>query len=326
MDMPDGLIHALLFDGKGGGTLLDGTQLATWRPEQGFLWLHWKLDSDGLHRWMNESSHLDPVVGDVLNSTENHPRLIREGDSLLGTLRGLNFNQQSEPEDMVFVNIYIDNNRAITARRDRVMTIHDIALDLQNNCGPMRPGGFLATILDSLHARMEPLLGTLEEELDLHEQALLMGEGEKESLREELLMLRRKVINLRRYLAPQKIALALLSKSPPSWLNKGRTRQIREVEHELQRYLGDLESYRERAVVIREEINNQMNVRMNRAMYMLSLITGIFLPLGFLTGLLGINVGGMPGADNPWAFWLVCLLMIAVTAINLFVFYRKKLL
>jgi Mg2+ and Co2+ transporter CorA len=49
-----------------------------------------------------------------------------------------------------------------------------------------------------------------------------------------------------------------------------------------------------RQEIIKDEINSLANEKMNRAMYMLSIVTGIFLPLGFLTGLLGINVGGMP--------------------------------
>ena len=52
-------------------------------------------------------------------------------------------------------------------------------------------------------------------------------------------------------------------------------------------------------------------------MYVLSVIAAVFLPLGFLTGLLGINVGGMPGADNAAAFWLVCLIASLLAAVSL---------
>ena len=45
---------------------------------------------------------------------------------------------------------------------------------------------------------------------------------------------------------------------------------------------------------------------------MLSIVAGIFLPLGLLAGLLGINVGGIPGAETPWAFWAVCGLLLTI--------------
>jgi len=61
---------------------------------------------------------------------------------------------------------------------------------------------------------------------------------------------------------------------------------------------------------------------MNKAMYVLSIVAAIFLPLGLLTGLLGINVGGIPGTENEWAFTLVSLVLMAI-AIGLVVWFRK---
>ena len=87
-------------------------------------------------------------------------------------------------------------------------------------------------------------------------------------------------------------------------------RYFQENQERLTRYLEELDSVRERAQIIKEEYTNMLSDRMNRNTYALSLIAGIFLPLGFLTGLLGINVGGLPGVDNPMAFWIVVGLCI----------------
>ena len=57
-----------------------------------------------------------------------------------------------------------------------------------------------------------------------------------------------------------------------------------------------------------------MTERMNQTMYIISVFTAIFLPLGLLTGLLGINVGGMPGVESPAAFWIVCGLLLVISA------------
>jgi len=50
-------------------------------------------------------------------------------------------------------------------------------------------------------------------------------------------------------------------------------------------------------------------------MYILSIVAAIFLPLSFVTGLLGVNVGGIPGAENPYGFWEVNLLLLVVGAV-----------
>jgi zinc transporter len=61
---------------------------------------------------------------------------------------------------------------------------------------------------------------------------------------------------------------------------------------------------------------------MNKAMYLLSIIAAIFLPLGLLTGLLGINVGGIPGTDSKWAFTLVTVVLVSL-AIILVAWFKK---
>ena len=61
---------------------------------------------------------------------------------------------------------------------------------------------------------------------------------------------------------------------------------------------------------------------MNKTLYILSIITAIFLPLGLITGLLGINVGGIPGSENPFAFVFVCLMLLAIVAGQVLIFRR----
>lgn len=61
---------------------------------------------------------------------------------------------------------------------------------------------------------------------------------------------------------------------------------------------------------------------MNKAMYVLSIVAAIFLPLGLLTGLLGINVGGIPGTENRWAFTLIAVALVFI-AIGLLVWFRR---
>jgi zinc transporter len=50
----------------------------------------------------------------------------------------------------------------------------------------------------------------------------------------------------------------------------------------------------------------------------------VFLPLSFLTGLLGINVAGIPGSSYQLAFFLVCFGLAIVGGLELYFFRRKK--
>jgi zinc transporter len=59
-------------------------------------------------------------------------------------------------------------------------------------------------------------------------------------------------------------------------------------------------------------------------MYLLSIVAAIFLPLGLLTGLLGINVGGIPGTESPYAFIVVCAGLIFIAFIQALIFRRMR--
>jgi zinc transporter len=67
-------------------------------------------------------------------------------------------------------------------------------------------------------------------------------------------------------------------------------------------------------------ISEQMNARM----YVLSIVAAIFLPLGFFTGLMGINVGGMPGVEDGAAFWVVVGMCVGLMLILGVIFRWKK--
>ena len=86
----------------------------------------------------------------------------------------------------------------------------------------------------------------------------------------------------------------------------------------------DLDAARDRAAVCQDELNNRLSEQMNKTMYVVSIVAAVFLPLSLLTGLLGINVGGIPGTESKWAFGIVCGLLVVVTAVEIWIFRRVK--
>jgi zinc transporter len=66
-----------------------------------------------------------------------------------------------------------------------------------------------------------------------------------------------------------------------------------------------------------------MAEQMNSRMYLVSIVAALFLPLGFVTGLLGVNVAGIPGTDYPFAFLAVCAALIGLGFVQLWLFRRR---
>ena len=108
------------------------------------------------------------------------------------------------------------------------------------------------------------------------------------------------------------------------WLDESDRIRLREVYDQLTRHIEDLDEARDRAAVTQEQLVNSLAEQMNSKMYILSIVAAIFLPLGFLTGLLGINVGGIPGADSKLGFTVFILLLGLVVVFQVWLFRKKK--
>ena len=323
MNSNNGLLFAYILDGKGGGTAIDWQGLREWRPEKGPLWVHLDFSNDKVQSWMQSESNLSPLSCDILVEQDTRPRLITSKDSLLLILRGVNCNPESDPEDMVALRLSFEENRIITMRQKRrVMALNDIHEAIDSGIGPTNSDDFLTMVSDRVVDRMSDVISEIDDKVDELEDTVLTAESYE--LRTALSKIRRQIISLRRYIAPQRDVLSRFQNERVAWLSDKNKLHLREIAERTARFVEDLDSARDRAAITQEELNNRLSEQMNRAMYVLSIVAAIFLPLGLLTGLLGINVGGIPGAENKWAFLIVTFLLILIAAILISLFKRIR--
>lgn len=312
------LVAAYRMDGRGRGTEIGWDAVESWSPQQGLLWVHLDLNVEETHAWVRTKSGLDPSMAEALLAEETRPRSEPGVNGLLAILRGVNTNPGADPEDMVSVRIWIESDRIISMRKRRLASIQDLREALERGSGPCTPGEFLVRLADRLVARMGDVIDRVEEEVSSLEEAVLTQESHR--LRGALAHVRRETILLRRYLAPQREALVRLVSERTALLDDADRFRLREVADSVIRYVEELDAARERAAVAQEELAARLAEQMNQRMYVLSLAAGVFLPLGFLTGLLGINVGGIPGQDDPLAFFEVVGLLVALVVVQVLVF------
>ena len=100
--------------------------------------------------------------------------------------------------------------------------------------------------------------------------------------------------------------------------------RLRETADDITRYVELLNAAWERAAVMQDELTNRLAEETNERLYLLSVIAGIFLPLSFVTGLLGINVGGMPAANSSYGFIGVVVLLALLGVFEVWLFRRLR--
>tara|TARA_R110002096_G_scaffold171490_4_gene344505 strand:+ start:136393 stop:137367 length:975 start_codon:yes stop_codon:yes gene_type:complete len=317
-----GLKYCYLLDGNGGGKALDWAAASAWKPEDGVLWMHLEYSDPYVQKWVLEESGVSRVCGEALLSEETRPRSVLTSHGLLLTLRGINPHPDADPEDMVALRLWSDGKRIISTRRRRLVSASEIALAIDEGAGPRNAGEFVESITDRLVERMSSVIDEINDDVDTLEEEVLTQQAY--ALRPKLSELRRSTIGLRRYLAPQREAVMRLYAERIDWLSDTDRSRLRESADRTTRFVEELDLVRERAIVIQEDLSSRLSEKMDRTMYVLSIVSAIFLPLGFLTGLLGINIGGIPGADYGGAFFVFCALLVGIVGFQIWLFKSKK--
>ena len=327
--MPDNQPHddkslflfSYMLGADGQGATLDAAGVNQWTAAQGNLWVHFDIANQKARKWLEQDSGLPPHAIEGLLAEETRPRTLTMDEGILIVLRGVNTNPGSNPEDMVAVRIWVESNRIISTRRRRLLSVVDIAKSLDEGEGPASASALLAMLVDRLAERIGIFVDTIEDRLDTIEDGI--GKIAPAEVRARLSPLRRQMAAVRRFLAPQRDALDRLYRQPASFIMEQDLHLLREEADRIQRYLEDLELARERAIVLQEELLSDMAQQQNTRMYVLSVIAAIFLPLTFITGMLGMNVGGLPGVDSQMGFAWSAVIMV-VAALGLAVFFRWK--
>jgi zinc transporter len=79
----------------------------------------------------------------------------------------------------------------------------------------------------------------------------------------------------------------------------------------------------ERIKLLQEEIAGRVAETNNRTLFVLTVFTVMALPVNMIAGLMGMNVGGIPLAENSEGFWIVVSIVISITAIAAWVLLSK---
>jgi zinc transporter len=276
----------------------------------GTFWLHLDWDTPLAHQILVETFGIEPVVAEALIEQDTRPRSLAAGRDEMVILRGVNLTPGAEPEDMISLRMLINEQRVITLTRRSLRSIADIKAEIDRGQGPRTTGEFMATLIEKLVDRISPVLAQLEDAIDEEEDDLV--EGKLKHVESTLVGVRGRIIRLRRYLSPQREALLRLIAEKLAWVAPEDRARLVESANQLTRDVEDLDEFRERAQVIQEEIGLHYNRRLTRSTFVITLAASVLVPLNLVAGLFGMNVGGIPGKDSPFAFWVISALFIGL--------------
>jgi zinc transporter len=293
----------LIFDGKGGVVRKEPSEEKLVAPARGFVVVSGKAKSPQFKVWLK--NELGPFNADLLTVPSTRSRCIVLDDRAMVVMRVAR--PGAEPDDVgrQLMTLWIEKGRVIISSELNIPGFLGITQWEQSHHAPVSPADLVARLGLRAADRLEPLVEMLGDKLDDIEESLIVQHTSKAQNR--LSELRRTLISFRRLVWPQRDMLNTLEIEDLSFFTTRDRLRLREASARAARIGDELQAMSERAVLVHEQIIDARAEQMNRTMLILAAVTVVFMPLTLLTGVLGMNVAGIPFSDNPHAFWSVCV-------------------
>ncbi|WP_176592911.1 zinc transporter ZntB [Sphingobium sp. EM0848] len=276
-----------------------------------FSWIHadgWREDARAV---VSQCDHMPQAALSALLAQETRPRCTLMGHGALINLRGLGSGDDDSGDPLVSIRLWAEQARVISVSYRRLAAMESVTAQMLD--GRIRdPGDLIAEFAQQITEALDPDVAELGDGLDEIESALTQH-GPAEA-RRRVSEIRATAIGYRRFIAPQRQALERLSAAEAHWLEPDDRLHLQEAADRCARMAEELEAVRERSALAHEELTDLRAEQMNRQALIISIVALVFLPLTFLTGLLGMNVEGIPFAHAPWAFWGVVGVCVAMAA------------
>jgi zinc transporter len=312
----------VVFDGRGGVRKLAEEEEAKPYsvPQKGFVLISGNARSPDFKVWLREE--LGDFVSDMISVPSTRTRCVVMEDKAMVILRVARPNASPDDVGRQLLSLWLEKGRVIVSSELNIPEFLGVAQWHASHHAPLSPADLVARLGLRAADRMEPLIERLGDNLDAIEEGLMLNR--KEDVRSKLAHLRRNLINFRRLIWPQRDVLNTLEIEDLSFFSARDRVRLREASARSARLGDELQALSERAVLVHEQILDTRAEQMNKTMLLLTAVTVILLPLTVISGVLGMNVAGIPFADSPHAFWVVAGVLAAIGAVLFVVMRRVK--
>lgn len=273
------------------------------------VWVHLSATTEHARAWLRDEAKLEPYVVDALTASETRPRCEQFERGALLNLRGRSDEELSAADPLASVRIWAVRGRVFSVTRKHLVATDAVEQAVVNE-DVHDPGDLIAAFAAAITGDLDPVVAELGDSLDDCEEQL--ESDNIFELRRKVTRVRVAAIGYRRFLQPQRAALERLAALPGDWLQDDDRMHLSAAADRAARMAEELESIRERSGVMHETLTDLRAEQIDNRGLLISIAALIFLPLTFLTGLYGMNVKGLPGAESPHAFdWiaLACVLI-----------------
>jgi len=279
----------------------------------GFVWLHVNLSHVGAQRWLRNFTQLPESFYEATLDGSRSSRIERDEEALLAVMNDVVFDFDYDAGDVSTLWVCVQPRLVVTARRHPLRSVDRLRVAVKSGEVLDSSVSLLDHLLRDQADELQRIVRRATDRIDAIEDAMLVGRHQTHL--GELARLRRLMVRLQRLLAPEPSALLRTLSRPPRWVTADDVQHLHRSHEEFALVLRDMAALQERIKSMLDEIGARVAQENNRSLFMLTVVTVLALPINLVSGLFGMNVGGVPLRESGHGFWVMLGLIVTLTVV-----------
>ncbi len=305
---------------------VDAIRAAFEHPEGATLWVDLDVSDPEQAALLTDVFHFHPLAVEDARNPKSRVKAEEYPDFLVVVARVVSFCETTpDPYDLETANLtlFITEHAVVTTHLESLPSIQALVERLRANPDLLErgPARIAHQVLDTAVDAYFPVLDRLDEFVDDMEQRVF-GRFD-EALLQEIFKVKRLVISLRRYLAPQREVLSQITMRPSRFLPPDAQLYFRDVYDHMLRITDALDSYRDLLSSTLDSYLTQVSNRLGAVSKGLAVVGALSIPFVVVAGVYGMNFERIPLSRHPYGFEIMVAIQI-VLAIVLLVIMRRR--
>lgn len=295
----------------------------------GTLWVDIDTRNPEQVAMLSDVFHFHPLaIHDSLNP-ESRVKVEEYSDFLILIVRTVAFLHETEdPYDIETVNFtcFLGRNFLVTVHGAHTQPV-DATIEVLGKRPELAAAGaarLMHAVVDEAVNVYFPILDQLDEFMDGLEEKVF-ATFDQSALR-EIFSVKRLVLSLRRHLAPERDAFAVLTNRPSALLSIDSQVYFRDIYDHVLRINDALETYRELLSNTLDSYLTQVSNRLGTITKALSVVATVSVPFVVISGMWGMNFDEIPLQHTSHGFWLMLVLQLGLGGLLLLFLRWRKLL
>lgn len=283
------------------------------------------LSDTGLIERIGKTFSLHPLLLEDIADVYQRPKFEEYDAGVFIILKALHFNKERRKITTEQVSIFFSEDVLISFQESEEDLFYDIRQRIQNDRGRIRRRGtdYLAyALLDNIVDNYYIVLDEVENLVEQLEEAIILKPTTK--IKQDIHSLKRELLVVRKSISPLREAVSRFTKTESPVVADNTLLFVRDLYDHTIQIMDSNETYRDMLNSLQDLYLSEISFKMNQVMQVLTIITTIFVPLGFLAGIYGMNFEYIPELQFRYGYFVLLGVMLTIVIGSLLFFRNKK--